>query len=61
MEGAYSCFLILSAVIFGNGAYHLILGENWEVLNQGYYADYYMIEDDDNFFRKIRDYYDFSV
>lgn len=51
--------LITTAVIFANGAYHLLMGEKNGVLTQGYYVDYSTISG--SFFETIRKYYDFGV
>jgi len=51
--------LITTAVIFANGAYHLLMGEKNGILTQGYYVDYSTISD--SFFETIRKYYDFGV
>lgn len=59
IDKAHVSALLLSAVIFSHGAYHLLLGENGGVLTQGYYADYSVAGD--AFMREIRNYYDFMV
>lgn len=59
-EKAFESFRILTAVIASNGAYHLILGEENGILNQGYYVNYTHIQDK-SFLRIIRNYYDFIV
>lgn len=51
--------LLATAVISANGAYHLLMGEKNGVLTQGYYVDYSTVSDE--FFQKIRKYYDFQV
>lgn len=58
-EKAEISALIITAVIFSNGAYHLIHGEKNGILTQGYYADYSTISN--NFFNKMRKYYDFQI
>ncbi|MDQ0900527.1 glycoside hydrolase family 66 protein [Paenibacillus sp. V4I7] len=59
IEKAHMSALLLSAIIFSQGAYHLLLGESNGVLTQGYYADYSIVSDE--FMRNIRNYYDFLV
>ncbi|KQX48332.1 glycoside hydrolase family 66 protein [Paenibacillus sp. Root444D2] len=59
VEKAHMSALLLSAIIFSHGAYHLLLGERNGVLTQGYYADYTIVSD--VFMRNIRNYYDFLV
>ncbi|SEN79872.1 dextranase [Paenibacillus sophorae] len=59
IDRAHAAALLLSAVIFSHGAYHLLLGENNGVLTQGYYVDYSVAGD--AFMREIRTYYDFMV
>lgn len=59
IDKAHTAALLLSAVIFSHGAYHLLLGEKSGVLTQGYYVDYSVA--DDAFMREIRNYYDFMV
>lgn len=58
-ERAEVSALIITAVIFSNGAYHLIHGEKNGVLTQGYYVDYSTISN--NFYNKMRKYYDFQI
>ncbi|MDA3846766.1 MAG: putative glycoside hydrolase, partial [Vallitaleaceae bacterium] len=50
---------LMTACVVANGASHLIMGENQSILTQGYYVDYYPLEDD--LFSEIRKYYDFMV
>jgi dextranase len=50
---------LMTACVVANGANHLIMGENQGILTQGYYVDYYPLEDD--LFGEIRKYNDFMV
>lgn len=50
---------LLTASIVANGAYHLIMGEEKGVLTQGYYVDYYKMNDEIAY--DMRKYYDFIV
>lgn len=50
---------LMTACVVANGASHLIMGENQSILTQGYYVDYYPLED--NLFSEIRKYYDFMI
>lgn len=50
---------LLTAAIVANGAYHLIMGEDQGVLTQGYYGDYYKLEN--NLYTDMRKYYDFMI
>jgi dextranase len=59
IDKAHVSALILSAVIFSHGAYHLLIGENNGILTQGYYVDYSVAEE--SFIREIRNYYDFMI
>lgn len=59
IEKAHMSALLLSAIIFSHGAYHLLLGESNGVLTQGYYVDYSIASNE--FIRNIRNYYDFLV
>lgn len=56
--GKYAAFLLM-AVIFSNGGYHLLLGEENAVLTQGYYSDYSIISEETA--GGMRAYYDFMV
>lgn len=51
--------LVTMAVIFANGAYHLLFGENQRVLTEGYYPNNGAMSD--SFIQEARDYYDFIV
>lgn len=51
--------LLTMAVIFANGAYHLLFGENRRVLTEGYYPNNGQMSD--AFAQEARDYYDFIV
>lgn len=57
-EAGYSLKLMTACVV-ANGANHLIMGENQGVLTQGYYVDYYKL--DDKLYGDIRKYYDFMI
>ncbi|OME51836.1 hypothetical protein BSK59_20190 [Paenibacillus odorifer] len=59
IDKANTAALLLSAVIFSHGGYHLLLGEHNGVLTQGYYVDYSVASE--TFMREIRNYYDFMV
>lgn len=58
-SGAEYAALILSAVIFGHGGTHLLLGEKDGVLTQGYYVDHSVLDPAQS--HALRRYYDFSV
>ncbi|XID92620.1 glycoside hydrolase family 66 protein [Paenibacillaceae bacterium WGS1546] len=54
----YAC-LLLTAVIFSHGGYHLLAGEHAAVLTQAYYADYTTVSE--SFAAELRRYYDFQI
>lgn len=56
---AENCFLLVSAVIFASGGYHILLGEDNGVLTEEYFANYAKMRDE--FERTVRNYYDFAV
>ncbi|MCT4596461.1 MAG: glycoside hydrolase family 66 protein [Vallitalea sp.] len=58
-EKAGYALRLLTASIVANGGYHLIMGEEKGVLTQGYYVDYYKMND--NIANVMRKYYDFIV
>lgn len=58
IEAGYALKLATAAII-ANGGYHLVLGEDKCVLTQGYYSDYFKLEDE--LFEDMRRYYDFAV
>lgn len=49
---------LLSAVLYSEGAHHLIMGEEQKVLRTGYYCDYGTLSDEQ--FNEIRKYFDFN-
>jgi len=49
---------LLSAVLYSEGAHHLIMGEEQKVLRTGYYCDYGTLSNEQ--FNEIRKYYDFN-
>lgn len=59
IDKANNSLLLITAIIASNGGYHMLLGEKNGVLTEGYYVDYYTV--DDKFFRIIRNYYDFII
>ena len=58
-QAAENGALTAMATIFANGAYHLLIGEEYKVLTEGYYPNYG--EMSETFKRKVRSYYDFIV
>lgn len=52
-------FLLLSAVIFASGGYHIMIGENNCLLSTEYFAAYVKMRGE--FVRTVRNYYDFIV
>lgn len=58
-QAAENGALTAMATIFANGAYHLLIGEEYKVLTEGYYPNYG--EMSGTFKRKVRSYYDFIV
>jgi len=56
---ACNALKLMTACVVANGANHLIMGENQSILTQGYYVDYYPLED--KLFSEIRKYYDFMI
>lgn len=58
-ETSETAALILTAVIAAHGGSHLLLGEEYGILTQGYYGKYARAEE--VFIRKLRHYYDFLV
>lgn len=49
---------LLSAVLYSEGAHHLIMGEEKKALRTGYYCDYGTLSDEQ--FNEVRKYYDFN-
>ncbi len=58
-EPAETAALILTAVIVAHGGSHLLLGEEYGILTQGYYVKH--ARADGGFIRTLRNYYDFVV
>ena len=57
--GAQYAALLLTAIIFGHGGTHLLLGEKDGVLTQGYYVDHSLLNPLQS--HALRQYYDFGV
>ncbi len=58
-SGAQYAALLLTAIIFGHGGTHLLLGEKDGVLTQGYYVDHSLLNPLQS--HSLRKYYDFGV
>lgn len=54
-----SCFVLASAAIYASGGYHLLLGENNQILSDSYYVKHSNIPE--SLIRTFRNYYDFIV